>query len=718
MLIRYLKKHQLFSIYCVCFLMVAIIPLLIFSAIIYTTTYNNLRDQIIDKEITNLKNTEINLISTYNNYSNLAARLARNYLDYSMFSYTSRDVDYDLFHQFSEIQKNITSLYPAVSSTYAYNQKNGRFLVNNAYYDLDAFPDTQWKDALKSSDIRQYQWIFNRQENQDTLVYPYNDAVRIIINIDVSNMYSELFKNISDKVFVTENDRIIWKNNTQSPDAKALDEKYITLDQEKYFVIKHPTPQNGRTLVVLKNSQEILAPLNSVFTILLIVSMLLLLLIVLASFFMANKLAMPIKNMVSSIDYETELSNELDIISEYIRSLNQTNSTLQSRLSLNSSSTLETNILRLLRNLPLEDGDCASIFPSHIQSYTLATFQFEKGTAAQTVQNYIARLKNVLADFAESLNYYLFSIDSCNLVTLLFSDSDEQTHDRNIHRFASQLAKLDGCRPVVAVSAAVHDPQELHNAFTGNFELIKYRLYADDYILFNTADYAFSDRIDVADYEAAFFSAISSQSYTKASQALSDIIRYIKENRPHPDIVLAYFSLLNIRLRNIPISYGFSNEELLFRNVYETSISSAFNLEDYYRYFLDYANNIIAGLNIKTTSKNNELIASIQAYIVENIENDISLSSVSEHYGMTPQYLSMLFKQETQQNFVKFLTQAKIDRSKELLANTAWPVKKIAEHIGYNERSFFTVFKKHTGMTPKEYRTDAHNRGGGEPSNE
>lgn len=75
MLIRYLKKHQLFSIYCVCFLMVAIIPLLIFSAIIYTTTYNNLRDQIIDKEITNLKNTEINLISTYNNYSNLAARL-------------------------------------------------------------------------------------------------------------------------------------------------------------------------------------------------------------------------------------------------------------------------------------------------------------------------------------------------------------------------------------------------------------------------------------------------------------------------------------------------------------------------------------------------------------------------------------------------------------------------------------------------------------------
>ncbi len=440
MLIRYLKKHQLFSIYCVCFLMVAIIPLLIFSAIIYTTTYNNLRGQIIDKEITNLKNTEINLISTYNNYSNLAARLARNYLDYSMFSYTSRDVDYDLFHQFSEIQKNITSLYPAVSSTYAYNQKNGRFLVNNAYYDLDAFPDTQWKDALKSSDIRQYQWIFNRQENQDTLVYPYNDAVRIIINIDVSNMYSELFKNISDKVFVTENDRIIWKNNTQSPDAKALDEKYITLDQEKYFVIKHPTPQNGRTLVVLKNSQEILAPLNSVFTILLIVSMLLLLLIVLASFFMANKLAMPIKNMVSSIDYETELSNELDIISEYIRSLNQTNSTLQSRLSLNSSSTLETNILRLLRNLPLEDGDCASIFPSHIQSYTLATFQFEKGTAAQTVQNYIARLKNVLADFAESLNYYLFSIDSCNLVTLLFSDSDEQTHDRNIHRFASQAS--------------------------------------------------------------------------------------------------------------------------------------------------------------------------------------------------------------------------------------------------------------------------------------
>lgn len=110
------------------------------------------------------------------------------------------------------------------------------------------------------------------------------------------------------------------------------------------------------------------------------------------------------------------------------------------------------------------------------------------------------------------------------------------------------------------------------------------------------------------------------------------------------------------------------------------------------------------------TSKNKELMSSIKAYIQDNIENDISLSLVSDYYKMTPQYLSILFKQETGQNFVKFLTVTKIERAKELLLSTTLSIKYIASQVGYNDRSFFTIFKKHVGITPSEYRSMYKNK--------
>ncbi len=706
-MINYLKKHQLFSIYSICFFTIAIIPLILSSVIISISTSENLKSQIIETETANLKNIETNSITTYNNYSNLASKLAENYLNYSMFTYTSKNINYDLYYQFSKTQQTLSSTYPNVKSVYIYNENNHNFLVDNSYRDINSFYDTEWLELLKQ-DTSQYKWLFNRLDSFDTIYYPYNENANIIINVDIQGMYNELFSGISDNAFVIENGKILWKNNASVSDSINLTQDSVKLDGAKYLIVKHTISQNGRTLVILKNSKQILSPLKSVSAIVFVIVVIMIILTVLAGFYMANMLSMPVKRMISSMDYETDRSNELDIISEYISQLNKTNYVLKSKLSLHSSNALEANILKLLRNIPIDDGDFEydDIFPSYIQNYTIATIQFGKESSTQDIQNYITDAKNILINLSEILAYYLFYIDNNNIVILLFSDNNSKEHDDSINTFINMITHIKNIRPIIAVSNTIHDPSKLHLEFTNNFELIKYRLYSDSYII-HDIEYSTSSTLDVSSYESALFKAINEQSYQKANSALVEIMNYIYENKPHPDIVLAYFSLLNTKLRNIPISIGFSNEELLFRDVYETSIPSEFNLKDYYNYFINYANNIIAGLNIKTTSKNNELINSIKAYILENIETDLSLSSVSEHYGMTPQYLSMMFKNETHQNFVKFLTQAKIDRSKELLANTSLPIKSIAEIIGYNERSFFTVFKKNTGMTPKEYRTQS-----------
>ena len=52
-----------------------------------------------------------------------------------------------------------------------------------------------------------------------------------------------------------------------------------------------------------------------------------------------------------------------------------------------------------------------------------------------------------------------------------------------------------------------------------------------------------------------------------------------------------------------------------------------------------------------------------------------------------------------------YITNKKMERAELLLITTDIPVKQIAHDLGYNDLSYFIrIFKKHTGITPQQYR--------------
>ena len=62
-------------------------------------------------------------------------------------------------------------------------------------------------------------------------------------------------------------------------------------------------------------------------------------------------------------------------------------------------------------------------------------------------------------------------------------------------------------------------------------------------------------------------------------------------------------------------------------------------------------------------------------------------------------------KKKTGENFVDFLNNTRIEKSKELLLNTDKKMYSIAKAVGYdNTKYFFRIFKKKTGITPEQYR--------------
>lgn len=84
---------------------------------------------------------------------------------------------------------------------------------------------------------------------------------------------------------------------------------------------------------------------------------------------------------------------------------------------------------------------------------------------------------------------------------------------------------------------------------------------------------------------------------------------------------------------------------------------------------------------------------------------DITLTNVADRLYVHPNYLSRLFKEQAGINFSDYVIAVKMEKAKELLGNSRIKIYDIAEQIGYRSVPHFnTMFKKVTGLTPKEYR--------------
>ena len=88
---------------------------------------------------------------------------------------------------------------------------------------------------------------------------------------------------------------------------------------------------------------------------------------------------------------------------------------------------------------------------------------------------------------------------------------------------------------------------------------------------------------------------------------------------------------------------------------------------------------------------------------------DISLKTVADAVGLSPSYLSMLFKKEIGRNLSEYITLVRVERSKELLCCTSKMIYEVAYEVGFHDYRYFSqIFKKHTGMTPRQFQNSAN----------
>lgn len=130
--------------------------------------------------------------------------------------------------------------------------------------------------------------------------------------------------------------------------------------------------------------------------------------------------------------------------------------------------------------------------------------------------------------------------------------------------------------------------------------------------------------------------------------------------------------------------------------------------------FRDKLDELMKGIHSVQTSavgevdaieEDDELKEKLIQYVSEHISEDISLSDLADHFGLSFNYMSVVFKNKMNNNFKEYLSYQRYLCSLEIMRkHPKMKIADIAEKVGIaNVNTFIRVFKKYNAMTPKQY---------------
>ena len=185
----------------------------------------------------------------------------------------------------------------------------------------------------------------------------------------------------------------------------------------------------------------------------------------------------------------------------------------------------------------------------------------------------------------------------------------------------------------------------------------------------------------------------------------SSVLRYLENVVEKDDLSLRFMADLHRAFTEVLLLY------LIQRNVdsgtifteelpYDRYMNTYTRLEDFESMVAFVAEKLRQSSGVPE-----DVIEECSRLIRERIDENISVTEIARHVGLSPEHLTRLFRKGTGYSIKEYLIREKMEASKMFLRTTLLSVTEIAGHVGYdNYSNFIKIFKKYVGCSPAEYR--------------
>lgn len=190
--------------------------------------------------------------------------------------------------------------------------------------------------------------------------------------------------------------------------------------------------------------------------------------------------------------------------------------------------------------------------------------------------------------------------------------------------------------------------------------------------------------------------------------AARKVISDVESARPHLTQLQFYTVSIMNSLLQLAGSYELDLSDIFGPQTdFWTSLSQLKGAESLYNWLLEISSKLGEMIHEGRSNIAKSVVEEAKDLIAANYTNaDLSLESVCGELHISAAYFSTVFKRETGQSYINYLTGLRLEKAVELLTHTGDKTYLIAEKAGYSDPNYFSyVFKKRYGVSPTKYRS-------------
>ncbi len=346
------------------------------------------------------------------------------------------------------------------------------------------------------------------------------------------------------------------------------------------------------------------------------------------------------------------------------------------------------------------------------ECYCTAVIRFEQDNPEATLYTY--SLQDIVADtFAGEYSYRLLpSFERLALLFLLPADADILTVAERLNSLFLPAKKLLGLRLSIGLGRVYKAREEITQSYSEALGAIEYQG------LVGSGQCIYIGDVKPATVEADVWDL----------RHIDEVMRQIKIGRKE-DLQAAFDALrqhartgqmgrgqqqmlqlgMITELLKVIKDYQLDAQaEELSNHLLERSIHPAQDTEEALHWLQESCEELRRLLSRQRGATTKKIVETAKQYIEANFaDNDLSVDTLCGILNVSPAYFSSLFKKETGESFVAYLTRLRMEKALEYLGATDEKTYLIAEQVGYSDPNYFSyVFKRNYGVSPSKYRQD------------
>ena len=378
-------------------------------------------------------------------------------------------------------------------------------------------------------------------------------------------------------------------------------------------------------------------------------------------------------------------------------------------LAANEKDDLESDISRNAvnaeYNTEFKDGEYRAVFVK-------VDIRGAVGKSAEYLQDKIEQyVEKFGKDFSESISTYTHS----GIVVLFnYKNEDEEEIKRKIEELWTDLddyvKNFEGFSVVIGVSEATGQFKETRKCIVESMDAVKYRIKNPESKILYYDEFDYQRRpvgtIITPVKRQNYLAKIESGSAEDAAACIDEAVRMIRYEITNYSPVMLYDTLIYyVDLLNKTLDKAQKEKMEEYFEQWNERIDNERTELKLTEATKAYVTKVIQYVQEEKKDKDIRPVREVKTYLEENYHQEISLNDLADMVSLNASYLSALFKKETGMTYTEYVMFCRLEKAKELLADTGKSIAEIADAVGYHDtRHFSKLFTRNIGLKPSEYR--------------